>query len=261
MSLVERLGYPAGTRALILNCDDLGMCPAATAGCEIALREGLATSASLMVPCPDARVAAARTADLDVGVHLTLNNEWPDYRWGPVSQARGFGSSLPRFPRHLADVDPADIHAELRAQIDRALVWGVDVTHLDAHMYVAHEKYLGIYLDLAAEFRLPVRLAGSGRDQAASRAIVAPDHLVPLTKVGSRDDLIPVLRDLPAGVTEFHAHPAVDDAQLRSFAPDWPGRVDDLALYTGEDFAELVRASGAVLIGYRQLRELYRSRV
>jgi hypothetical protein len=257
---VERLGYPAETRALILNCDDLGMCRAASRGCELALREGLATSASLMVPCTDARAAAARTADLDVGVHLTVNCEWPAYPWGPLTEQSSLGPVMPRFPRHLTAVDPVDVRAELRAQITQALQWGVDVTHLDAHMYVAHEMFLEVYLDLACEFRLPVRLGGSGRQQASARGIVAPDYLVPLTKVGSRDDLVPALRNLRVGVTEFHAHPAVDDPQLHEIAADWPGRVDDLALYTGDDFRELVRASGAVLIGYRELREVYRSR-
>jgi predicted glycoside hydrolase/deacetylase ChbG (UPF0249 family) len=260
VSLIERLGYSPDTRALILNCDDLGMCEAATQGCLTALREGLATSASLMVPCPDAQRAAVRAMGLDVGVHLTLNCEWTAHPWGPVAATRALGPVMPRFPRHLDAVDPADVHMELRAQIERALAWGVDVSHLDAHMYVAHEAYLEIYLDLAAEFRLPVRLGATGRQEAAARGIVAPDHLVPLTKVGSRDDLVPALQNLPVGVTEFHAHPAVDDPHLRRIAADWPGRVDDLALYTGEDFRELIDDGGAVLIGYRELREVYRSR-
>ena len=57
-TLAERLGYGSDARLLIINCDDLGACHAANVGTYEALREGIATSASLMVPCPWAREAA-----------------------------------------------------------------------------------------------------------------------------------------------------------------------------------------------------------
>ena len=59
-TLAERLGYAAEDRLLIVNCDDLGMCNSANEGVYDCLRNGIATSATLMVPCPWAREAAAR---------------------------------------------------------------------------------------------------------------------------------------------------------------------------------------------------------
>ncbi len=85
--LAERLGHPADARILIVNCDDLGMCHSANEGVYDSLRDGLATSASLMVPCPWAREAAAHYRGEDVGVHLTLTAEFELYRWGPCTQA------------------------------------------------------------------------------------------------------------------------------------------------------------------------------
>src|SRR5207253_1805655 len=76
-----------GAKLVIINCDDLGMSNAVNAGVYDALRCGLATSASLMVPCPSARYAAACYPGEDVGVHLTLNAEWDHYRWGPITAA------------------------------------------------------------------------------------------------------------------------------------------------------------------------------
>ena len=67
-SLAERLGYAPDDRLLIINCDDLGSCHAANVGTYEALREGIATSATLMVPCPWARDAASRYRGEDVGV-------------------------------------------------------------------------------------------------------------------------------------------------------------------------------------------------
>ena len=74
-SLVERLGHAPDARLLIVNCDDLGASHAANVGVYESLRDGAATSASLMVPAPWAREAAARYRGEDVGVHLTLNTE------------------------------------------------------------------------------------------------------------------------------------------------------------------------------------------
>src|SRR5436305_1530015 len=83
MTLAERLGYRATDRLVIVSCDDLGACHALNVGVFDALRTGTATSASLMVPAPWAREAAARYRGEDIGVHLTLNAEHELYRWGP----------------------------------------------------------------------------------------------------------------------------------------------------------------------------------
>ena len=86
-SLAERLGYAPDAKLLVVNCDDLGSTRSANVAVYDALRNGVATSASLMVPCPWARDAAAQYRGEDVGVHLTLNSEWETYRWGPITQS------------------------------------------------------------------------------------------------------------------------------------------------------------------------------
>ncbi len=98
-TLAQRLGFAADDRVLVINCDDLGMCHAANAGVYESLRTGVATSATLMVPCPWAREAAARYLGEDVGVHLTLNSEWDLYRWGPITQAPSLLDGDGGFPR------------------------------------------------------------------------------------------------------------------------------------------------------------------
>ena len=137
-TLAQRLGFTADDRVLVINCDDLGMCHAANAGVYESLRTGVATSATLMVPCPWAREASARYLGEDVGVHLTLNSEWDLYRWGPITQAPSLLDGDGGFPRTTTDVwDHADldeVRRECRAQIERAILWGFDVSHLDSHM-------------------------------------------------------------------------------------------------------------------------------
>ena len=273
-TLAERLDHGPDDRLVILNCDDLGSSHAANLGVYRALRDGLATSATLMVPCPWARAAAAEHRGEDVGVHLTLNAEWDLYRWGPITHAPSLLDGDGGFPRTVTDswdhADLDEVRRELRAQVERAILWGFDVTHLDSHMGTLQlrAEFFDVYLDLAVEFGLPLRLSGASTESligfpfrrlAAEEGVVFPDHFVYVTGVGSRSGVEAAIADLPPGVTEMYVHPAADTPELRAFCPDWEARVDDLDLVTGDDLRSRLEASGATLISYRPLRELQRS--
>jgi predicted glycoside hydrolase/deacetylase ChbG (UPF0249 family) len=274
----ERLGYAPDDRLLIVNCDDLGMCHAANAGVYESLRTGVATSATLMVPCPWAREASAQYLGEDIGVHLTLNAEWDLYRWGPITQAPSLLDGDGGFPRTTTDLwDHADLDEvgrELRAQIERAILWGFDVSHIDSHMGALQlrPEFFDVYLELAVEFQLPMRLSGASSERlvgfpfrtlAAEEGVVFPDHFLHVTNgVGSRRAIEKMLFDLRPGVTEVYLHPAADTSELRSLAPDWANRVDDLHLLVHDSALRArIDRSGVKLIGFRELRDLQRAGV
>ncbi|MHB8245169.1 MAG: polysaccharide deacetylase family protein [Acidimicrobiales bacterium] len=272
MSLCERLGYRPEDRLLIVNCDDLGSSHAANLGVYDALRHGAATSATLMVPCPWARGASAEYRGEDVGVHLTLNAEWDIYRWGPITQSPSLLDGDGGFPRTVMDVfDHADldeVRRECRAQIERAIFWGFDVSHLDSHMGTLQlrPEFFDIYLDLAEEFRLPLRLSGPSTERAVGfpfrrlageRDVVFPDHLIHSPRVGSREVVERLVATLEPGVTEAYFHPAADTPELRALAPDWEARVDDHRfLVDANALRAAVDQHGVILVGYRELRSL-----
>lgn len=275
-TLAERLGYGPDDRLLIMNCDDLGACHAANVGVYEAMRNGVATSASLMVPAPWARAAAAQYLGEDVGVHLTVNAEYDLYRWGPITQAPSLLDGDGGFPRTVEDVwDHADldeVRKECRAQIERAILWGFDVSHLDSHMGTLQlrPEFFDIYLELAAEFRLPIRLSGASTERivgfpfrrlAAEEGVLFPDHFVLVPNgVGSRRVIEKTIFELRPGVTEMYVHPAADTAELRALAPDWSNRVDDHHLVTHDTgLRTMLQRSGVIPIGYRPLRDLMRS--
>jgi hypothetical protein len=275
VSLAERLGRPADARLLIVTADALGSSHAANVGVYEALREGIATSASLMVPCPWAREAASRYRGEDVGVELTLNAEHDLYRWGPITQAPSLLDGDGGFPRTVADLwDHADldeVRRELRAQVERAILWGFDVSHLDSHLGALQAKpeFFDVLLDLAVDFGLPVRLPSADRERSigfplrslvADEGVLAPDRFVRVSPVGSRRAIERLLADLPPGVTEVHVRPAVDTPELRAQTPDWPARVDDHDLVVNDhSLGALLSRVGAELIGYRELRDLQRA--
>src|SRR5882724_11320590 len=87
-TLVERLGYPSGTKLIIVHADDLGETHAVNAAAIKALEGGTINSASLMVPCPwfpEMADYAKSHPDVDLGLHLTLTSERVFYRWGAVA--------------------------------------------------------------------------------------------------------------------------------------------------------------------------------
>jgi len=137
-TLTERLGRTPDARLVIISCDDLGAFQAANEGVYQSLRKGVATCASLMVPAPWARHAVLNYADDDIGVHLTLNSEHAMYRWGPITHAPSLQSGEGGFPRTIDDLwehaDSTEVFRECRAQIARAIEWGIDVTHLAPHL-------------------------------------------------------------------------------------------------------------------------------
>jgi chitin disaccharide deacetylase len=169
-SLAERLGYRATDKLLIMNGDDAGMCHTANLATIECLEKGLMRSATIMAPCPwFAEIAAYAKGhpDKDFGVHLCHTSEWGKYRWGPVAgrdKVPGLVDPQGYFWSNVLEVyahaTPEEALIEGRAQIERAVAAGVPVTHLDSHMGALQldPRYLKSYLQLAAEFDLPVRM-------------------------------------------------------------------------------------------------------
>ena len=165
-SIAPRLGFEAEDRVVIIHADDVGMCHASLAAFVDLVSTGLVFSASVMVTSPWFPGVAACCRNLpaaDIGVHITLTSEWQDYRWGPISgrdpssgliDAQGyFHRSCDAFARNG---QPEAIAREMRAQLDRAEMAGIDVTHVDNHMFSLFEPgLLPLYFELGLEHEMP----------------------------------------------------------------------------------------------------------
>jgi len=291
--VLRKLGLADDDRVVIIHTDDIGMCQASLAAFADLVDFGLISSGATMVPCPwFPQVTAYCRAhpSVDLGVHLTLTCEWDAYRWGPISTrdpTSGLIDEEGYFYRQSEPVqehgDPAAIQIELLAQVERALKAGIDVTHVDTHMAtVIHQKLIPIYLQVAAQYRLPPMLPrwdqarqhemGLDVETAAFAARVMPeieaqgvpmfDHLamMPLDEPAHRVETAKRLLDaLPPGLSYFILHPAMDTPELRAIAPDWLNRVADYEAFTSPELRDYVRNSGLHVIGYRTLRDLMRA--
>jgi predicted glycoside hydrolase/deacetylase ChbG (UPF0249 family) len=273
-TVAERLDHPAEARLLLLNCAELGFCHASNEGVFDALDGGIGTSASLIVPAPWAREAASRYRGEDVGVRLTLNAEHDLFRWGPITQAPSLLDGDGGFPRTITDMwDHADldeVRRECRAQVERAVLWGFDVSHLDTHLdaLILRPEFFDVYLEMAIDFALPLRLLGVDtepnigfpfRQLAADEGVLFADRCASIPALHPRQALIDLLSDLKPGVTEVNLRPAVDSPEIRAITTDWEDRVSDHTLLVDDGgMAEIIAQSGVTLIGFRPLRDAMR---
>jgi predicted glycoside hydrolase/deacetylase ChbG (UPF0249 family) len=292
--MLQRLGLDPARRVAILHEDDVGMCHGANAAFFELSKSGALTCGSVMVPCPwfpEAARAAAEESSLDLGVHFTLTSEWQSYRWGPLTRApksAGLIDDEGYFPRNVAalakKVVPEAAEAEMRAQLDRALAFGIDITHLDTHMGAALSPALvEIYCRIGLEYRLPVLMPQRGAKYAhvlkfdASAAIpVWEKALADLEAAGMPlvDDFrmtpgVPheesdaayrdLIETLPDGITFVALHPNMSGDIETIVPPRAHFRTDEVRLLGSGKIKAWLDAANVQTIGMRPLRDLMRA--
>ena len=154
---------------VLIRCDDIGMCHSVNMAARQVLETGIPVSMSVMVPCPwfsEAAEMLKQYKNVSIGIHLTLNSEWKNYRWGPVlgskavpSLVDSVGDFFPSRSRLFANNPSlAEIEAELRAQIQKAINSGLKIDYLDHHMGAAVQtpETRAIVEKLAKEFHLGI---------------------------------------------------------------------------------------------------------
>jgi predicted glycoside hydrolase/deacetylase ChbG (UPF0249 family) len=279
-TLVERLGYPRGTKLLIVHADDLGETHSVNAAAIKALQSGTINSASLMVPCPwfpEIADYAKSHPDADFGLHLTLTSERVYYRWGPVAPADEVPSLMDKDGYFRQDweegvhVNAKEVEIELRAQIERALAMGVRPTHLDSHQYrliMNGKELFEAMLRVAHEYKLPIFVTSDWfADHPYLRASLGPSDIVLDHTITIEPEIPPekwsefylaALKNLKSGVTEFVIHPGYDDDELRAATRErstWGSawRQRDYDFFTSDQFREVLAQQNIKLITWREL--------
>ena len=233
-------------RQVIINADDFGLHPAVNEAVGIAHRDGILTSASLMVSAPaaqDAVSVARQMPTLAVGLHIVLvdgratlaADKIPDLvdRDGRFRGAMAIEGArfflLPRVRRQLA--------AEIEAQFQAFAETGLALDHVNAHKHFhLHPTLFRMILDSGKRFglkamRLPrdplmslglkpwMALMRTRMDRAG---IFHNDAMLGLAESGRFDEtaVLDALRHLPTGVTELYFHPATLSGS--AIAPSMP---------------------------------------
>lgn len=293
-TLAERLGYSRDDRLLIIHADDMGMCQSVNDATARAMKDGVVTCASVMVPCPWFPHVAAWSKEhpeADLGLHLTLTSEWKYYRWRPVSppdkvpgliDAEGFlWRSVEEVVAHAR---PEEVETEIRAQIERARKFGMKPTHVDSHMgtlfskaeffqaYVRASRAMGLLPMLMEPNPAVLAMAKElGIDYKAlsvhlnEQGFLLLDLLITGAKTpgyeGRKKEYHDMIRALKPGVTEIIVHLSRDDDEIRNITGNWQYRADEYRIFTDPDTRELLRKENIKLVGYRPLANLWGKQV
>jgi predicted glycoside hydrolase/deacetylase ChbG (UPF0249 family) len=159
----------AQPKEILIRCDDIGMCHTVNVAFEKVAQTGFHLSASVMFACPwynEAVEILKRYPHVAVGVHLAVNSEWKDYRWGPVagwkavpSLTDSLGFFLPSSAAFLENKPVLrEVETEIRAQLDRAIHSGLKITYVDTHMRALFStpELMDLVTSIAREYGLGV---------------------------------------------------------------------------------------------------------
>lgn len=270
------LGNAALARAapprLIVRGDDMGASHAINEAIMKCHKEGVQTSIEVIVPSswfPEAVKMLADNPRADVGIHLALSSEWDNVKWRPLSDCPSLrdadGYFFPMiypnqdYPRRSLKENGwqlADVEKEFRAQIELGLKRIPHVSHLSSHMNCTGigETVQALVKKLAIEYRLDAEPRESGVKDVG---YVGPRG----TSEEKIDSFIKMLESLEQDKTYlFVDHPGFDTPEMRAIhhigyenvALDRQGVTD---AWTSPRVAEVVKARGIQLIGYRDLKK------
>jgi predicted glycoside hydrolase/deacetylase ChbG (UPF0249 family) len=263
-------GAAAAPVYLIIRADDGGMSHSVNMALERLIESGLPVSVSVMFPTPwwqETVEMLKRHPNVSVGIHLTLNSEWKNYQWGPVTgrsavptlvDSNGyFFSTSEALHNHHPDI--REVERELRAQIERARKSGLKIDYVDFHMGTVsrYPEWSALAERLADEYHLGVsRYFGetSGNPQY--------DAPVP----AKADSIIAMINRLQPGLNLLVTHVGIDNAELGALIdmntdgglPDMSkNRQGELDAITSQRVRDALAARNVTLITYRQLIDMH----
>lgn len=288
-SLQEKLGYAAEDKLLIIHGDDVGVSHSQNLATFQAIQNGLVSSTSMMVPAAWSKEVAELAKSIknpDIGIHITLTNEWLHYNWGPEAGktdvpglVNPLGHMFPSCAEVAQNASPEQVEKEVRAQIESAKSMGIDVTHLDSHMgcmFYGRAEYMRIYVKLALEYNIPAMI-----NQEIYKGLIEPNPALfeglEVQKLPIIDQIImadeeayangmeefytDALKNLPAGVHVLLLHLAFDDAEMNavtsghdSFHAPW--RQKDYDFFTSEQAKKLLEEQNIKLITWKEIGRL-----
>ncbi len=282
-TIQEQLGYAKDAKLLIIHADDLGVSHSENAASIEAMEKGLVNSASIMVPCPwflEVADYAKGHPEMDWGLHLTLTSEWKHYKWGPVASRNEVPTLVDDqhfFYATQAEVrdssDLKQVEHELRAQIERAIQFGVPITHLDAHMFTlwTDPALVNIYKKLGKEYKVPVLLnrqwldrMGAGADKCLEEGDIIVDQLYMALSSDHPDGLkgfyTETLNQLAPGFNVLLIHTAHDNAEMQAvtieredFGAAW--RETDFNFFSSQECRDLLKANNIQLVTWKEVKE------
>jgi predicted glycoside hydrolase/deacetylase ChbG (UPF0249 family) len=233
---------------LIVNADDLGWATGRDRGIFKSIESGIVTSVSLLANGTTFSEAVAELSchQVGVGVHLNLTDGCAltgTLRGLTDKRGNFLGKECSRQVFAAQCFDRDAVYLELVAQVEKIIVAGVEIDHIDSHQHMfLFPALTPLMVKLCQQFkikavRLPVPLEGEEHDSACAvgdemkvyrqlshqfeqcvrRAkLFSPDGLWGMALVDRlrESSLLSLIDEVPAGCYELMVHPGYKDNGL-----------------------------------------------
>jgi hypothetical protein len=285
----EKLGWPKGSRVLMIHADDAGMSHASNAGTIATLEAGTVTSVSIMMPCawvPGFVAYLKEHPEVDAGLHLTYTAEWDPYRWAPVAgrdavpglvDAMGFMHD--NVGQVVSNATADEVEQELRAQIALAEKMGIQITHIDSHMgtLFAKPEYFERYVKVGIEKQIPLLIAAGHGSIVSKEDSEAYEQLRPFAEKAWEaglpvfDDIdtrsyswkstektaeyVDMIRTLKPGITWFNCHPTKPTEEGKAITNNRETIFGDYNALIDPAVKKAIEEEGVILTTFRELKE------
>ena len=278
-NIAEKLGFPKDAKLLIMHADDLGVCHSVNRASIDAFEASAISSSSIMVPCPwfsEIAEYAATNKNFCWGLHLTLTSEWKYYKWDGVASADRIptllndnGFMYEKVIDVVSNADLNEVEIELRAQIEKAMNAGIQVSHLDSHMgtLFATPELFKLYVKMGNEYELPVMIPGDRIPPSWNLSdMLGPvhyplDQLIMLNEMSDDwqemyDEMVHMVKP---GLNEIIVHLGYDDAELQAVMIDHPSfgsswRQKDLEYVMSDHFKTKLKELNIHLVSWKNVR-------
>jgi len=249
----------------LIRCDDFGMNHSVNMAIKKIIDSGIPFSTSVMFACPwyqEAVDILKENPKVGVGIHLTLNAEWQNYRWGPILGKEAvpslvdtigyfFSSRSKLFANNPKIIE---IEKELRAQIERAISSGIRIDYLDYHMGSAVEtpELRKLVESLANEYKLG--MSGYFNEQYSSITYSAP--------LGTKNDsLFNRVKNISIGVNLQVFRVGIDNSEMSALKDMNLFGLKNMSVHRQEELnsllapglLELLKEEKVIPITYRDL--------
>lgn len=251
---------------LIIRTDDIGFCHGVNMAFKRIAEQGMVTAASVIVNTPwldEAVEILKQHPEISVGIHLTLNSEWKEYKWGPVlpynqvpSLADGFGKfygSRKEFFSHQPKL--SEVAKELRAQIDLAKRKGLKISYIDNHMgtAISTREFQEEMEKIAKEYQIGISRYFGEREVGSVYGVEPGQKLAQALK-----NLETITN---GGLYLLVCHVGTDDAEMRAmtdlntFAPKNMSehRQAEADVLCSPEYKAALQARGIQLVGYQTI--------
>lgn len=283
--LLEKLGFSADDKVLIIHADDMGLCHSENQATIEAFEKSSIQSSSIMIPCPWAREAVQYSIEnphFDIGLHVTLTCEWKNYRWSSISTDVSLlneeGFLHPKIIRVNENASAKIISNEIKAQIDKSIAMGLKPTHLDSHMACLYQDkdILEAFIKRADEHQIPVMIPVNMLDSDMVDLFkLHPSHYaVPFDNVFFMDRGIPdnewsdwyfeKIQNLMPGLNTMLIHLGYDNEELQAVCEDHPDfgsawRQRDLDLVNSEEFKSELKKNDIKTTTWKEIQRVLKA--